>query len=334
MGHLNFVTAAIGALAVSGVVLAAPVALAQTVMRVANVAPEDHPSGVILREVANRINDQKELKVKVEVFNGGVLGGELETLDQLTSGVIEGVVSQAISLYQIHSPEFGVEELPFLFPSREAAYKAVDGKFGEAIARRLEKYGYVVLAYWENGFRNFTNSKRPIVTPADMQGLRFRSAESPIRLDMFKALNASAIAMPFPELYAALQQGVVDGQENPLSIIWKASLYNVQKHISLSGHIWNSAPVVVSKTWWDKLDEPSRNAIKQAFWEARVKQRELIAAGDAELVDEMRKAGVNFTEPDKSAFQLQTEIVWKNWAPKIGDELMTLAREIRGSNSN
>jgi len=299
------------------------------VMRVANVAPDSHPSSVVLREVAEALNQRKDVDIKVEVFNGGVLGGELETLDQLLAGSIQGVVSQAISLYQVYDLKFGVEELPFLFPSREAAYVAVDGEFGDAISERLKEHGFQVLAYWENGSRNFTNSKRPIVKPEDMAGLRFRSAESAIRLDMFKALGASAVAMPFPELYAALQQGVVDGQENPLSIIHNASFADVQDFVSLSGHIWNSAPVVVNLDWWEGLSQEVRTAIQEEFYSAREKQRGLIAAGDEKLIEVLKSQGMTVNKVDVPAFQEAAAVVWENWTQRIGEDLMELARKIR-----
>lgn len=300
-------------------------------MKVANVAPADHPSGIVLQEVADKLNAREDLDLDVQVFNDGVLGGEMETIDQMRSGVLEGQVIQGISILQAYSPVFGVEELPFLFPSRQAAYDAVDGEFGKLIAKKAEEQGFKVLTYWENGFRHFTNSKRPLAKPSDMEGLRFRTAESPIRLDMFAALDASAVAMPFTELYAALQQGVVDGQENPLALIAKASFANVQDYLSLSGHIWNAAPVVVPKAWWDGLDAETQTAIQQAFDDAKNRERQMIAEGDETLLEELKESGMQVNDVDKDAFRSATEKVWSGWESKIGSDLMELARQIRDS---
>lgn len=309
--------------------IAAPVT-----MKIANVAPATHPSGIVLQELAKELNARKDIEINVQVFNDGVLGGEMETVDQIRSGVLEGQVAQGISIFQPYSPAFGVEELPFLFPTRQAAYDAVDGEFGALIAKKAEEQGFKVITFWENGFRHFTNSKRAIAKPEDMKALRFRTAESKIRLDMFASLNANAVAMPFTELYAALQQGVVDGQENPVALISKASLSNVQKYLSLSGHIWNAAPIVVSKTWWDGLDEKTRKAIQTAFDEAKNKERQLIAESDEKLLAELKAAGMQINEVDKTAFAKATESVWGRWESQIGADLMKLARQIRDGGNN
>lgn len=304
-------------------------AFAQTTMKIANVAPATHPSGIVLQEVAAELNAREDLDLDVQVFTDGVLGGEMETIDQIHSGVLEGQVAQGISIFQPYSAVFGVEELPFLFPNREAAYAAVDGEFGQMVAAEAEKHGFKVLTFWENGFRHFTNSKRPINEPSDMSGLRFRTAESQIRLDMFAAAEAQAVALPFTELYAALQQGVVDGQENPLALISNASFANVQKYLSISGHIWNAAPIVVSKTWWDGLDPEIQDAIQTAFDEAKVRERKLIAESDTGLLDDLAAAGMEINEVDLAAFQQATDPVWDTWEDRIGSELMSVARQIR-----
>lgn len=303
-------------------------------MKIANVAPADHPSGKVLQEVAKDLNDRDDIDLDVQVFNDGVLGGEMETIDQIRSGVLEGQVAQGISIFQVYNPAFGVEELPFMFPDRQAAWDAVDGAFGKKISQMAEEQGFVILAFWENGFRHFTNSARPIVKPSDMEGLRFRTAESPIRLDMFAALKASAVAMPFTELYAALQQGVVDGQENPIALIDKASLNNVQKYLSLSGHIWNAAPIVVSKSWWDGLDEKTQQAVRTAFSEAADRERKMIVESDEKTLADLKEAGMQVNDVDKASFQEATQEVWDKWADKIGPDLMSIARDVRDGKSD
>lgn len=317
------------ALAVSAMHAAPALADGPAVLRIAAVTPEQHPVSVVLKKVAARINARPDLNLKVETFVGGSLGGDLEALDQVARGAVQGTAAGGISLLQGFDPKFGIEELPFLFADRQAAHKAMDGKLGEAVSALAEKHGLKVLAYWENGFRHFTNSKRPIIKPSDMSGLRFRSAESKIRLEMFKQLKASAMPMPFTELYQALQQGVVDGQENPVALIQSASFYTVQKHLSFSGHIWNAIPIIVSKKWYDGLSEKQRTAIRDEFYAARVEQRKLVENSEAEQIKFLQSKGMQVTNVDTKAFRQATEGVWKAAEPTFGAEWMGIARQVR-----
>lgn len=322
------------ALAVSAMHAAPALADGPVVMRMATVTPEQHPVSTVLKKVAARINARSDLNLKVETFVGGALGGDLEALDQVARGALQGSAAGGISLLQGYDPKFGIEELPFLFADRQAAYKAMDGKLGETVSTLAEKHGLKVLAYWENGFRHFTNSKRPIVKPSDMNGLRFRSAESKIRLEMFKQLKASAMPMPFTELYQALQQGVVDGQENPVALIQSASFFTVQKHLSFSGHIWNAIPIIVSKKWYDGLTEKQRTAIRDEFYTARIEQRKLIENSEAEQIKFLQSKGMQVTNVDTKAFRQATEGVWKVAEPTFGAEWMALARQVRDGSAN
>lgn len=310
---------------------AAPASAQQpTAMRIGTVTPEAHPSSQVLKQVVERIN-ARNVNVRAEAFPGASLGGDMELIDQVARGAIESSVAGGTGVLASFDPKFAIEELPFMFPSREAAYKALDGELGRVLGQLAEKQGFRIITFWENGFRHFTNSKRPIRTPSDMSGLRFRSAEIAIRLDMFRQLKASAVPMPFPELFQALQQGVVDGQENPIALIHAAGFANVQKHLSLSGHIYNAMPVVVSKTWWDKLDDAAKNAITEEFVRGRDEQRALLAKLENDLLEELKGKGMAVTEVDRNAFQAATESVWKTHESRFGPELMNLAREARSA---
>ena len=314
------------------IALAPPVFAAQYVIRVANVTPSTDPSGRTLADFERAVEAETGGRVDVRVFNDGVLGGELDTLDQVRFGALEMMLAHGIVLWQRMVPQLAVEELPFLFPTHEAAYAAIDGDFGAAITRLIEPTGFKVLAYWENGFRHFTNSKRPIVTPEDMRGLKFRSAESRIRLDMFRSLGALAVAMPFPELYTALQQGTVDGQENPLSISYGAKFYEVQKYLSLSGHIWGAAPLVANAAWWRSLPGDIQEALLRNARRFAAVQRQRVVEDDARLVKLFQERGVQVNEVNKEAFIRATQSVWEQWRPVIGNELMQLAERYRQGN--
>lgn len=299
-------------------------------MRIGTVTPETHPSSRVLKQVVERIN-ARNVNVKAEVFAGAALGGDMELMDQVARGVIAGSVAGGAGVLAPFDPKFGIEELPFMFPSREAAYRAYDGDLGKLLGKLAEKQGFRIIAFWENGFRHFTNSRRPIVTPADMRGLRFRSAEIAIRLDMFRQLKASAVPMPFPELFQALQQGIVDGQENPIALIQAAGFANVQKYLSLSAHIYNSMPVVVSRTWWESLGEAARTAITEEFVRGRDEQRALLAGLERDLLGQLEARGMQVAEIDRDAFRAATDAVWKVHEGQFGPELMSLAREVRAA---
>jgi TRAP-type C4-dicarboxylate transport system substrate-binding protein len=261
--------------------------------------------------VALKLNARKDLNLKTEIYANGTLGGDLEGLDQVMRGALQIQALGGISMLQGYDPKFGIEELPFLFADRQAAYKAMDGKLGDALNKLAEKQGLT------------------IIKPSDMSGLRFRSAESRIRLEMFRQLKASAIPMPFPELYQALQQGVVDGQENPVALITTASLFSVQKHLSFSSHIWSAIPIVVSKKWFDGLTEAQRTGIRQEFFNARIEERALTQSSEAEQVKFLKSKGMQVTNVDTKAFRAATDGVWKYAESDFGPELMTIAREVR-----
>lgn len=177
-------------------------------LKVAHVLSPTHPAQKGLEKFAEILDKETKGKVKVDIYNSGVLGGDTEELQQVISGSLDAAIIMGISIWQGMNPKAGVEELPFLFKNEEMAHKALDGDFGNKIASEvIEPTGVKVLSYWENGLRHFTNSKKPINIPDDMKGIKFRSAESPIRIDMFNTLGASAIPMAFPEVFTGLQQG-------------------------------------------------------------------------------------------------------------------------------
>ena len=160
-------------------------------------------------------------------------------------------------------PELAALGLPFLFPNAAAAYKVVDGPIGEELAQRFESVGLIVLGWWDNGIRHTTNSKRPINRPEDLRGLKIRTPPDPMTIDIFQALGAATQQINFDELYVALQQGVVDGQENPLANIQSSKLYEVNRFISLTGHKWECNPVFASRIAWGRLRPEDRRLVQE-----------------------------------------------------------------------
>ena len=296
-------------------------------LTVAHVLSDTHPEHVGLVGMAKELKERTNGSVQLNVIPGGALGSESDEINQVTTGALHMALIQGISLFQGIDSRLSVEEVPFLFQSREQAYKAVDGEFGSRVSQILGDKGIHVIAYWENGFRHFTNSKRPITKPADMQGIKFRSAPSEIRLQMFQELGASAIPMAFTELFTGLQQGTVDGQENPLSIISSSKFYEVQKYLSLSGHIWNTSVLIVNPGVWAKLSDDQKKAVQELSFKYRDQVRKEIANQDTKIVEELKAKGMQVNEVDKAAFQAAVQNVTKTYVQKNGDELLKLVQQ-------
>ena len=300
------------------------------VMRIANVTSSNEPSSEALSKFKESVEKSTNGKIKVKIFNDGVLGSETETRDLVVRGEVESVLMHGLQILgRMKEPEFAFQALPFVFQTREMAYRAFDGELGEYVKERMEKKGIVVLAYGETGFRHFTNNRSAIIKPRDMDGLKFRSSASPIRLDMYGALGTNAIPMAFTELYTALQQGTVDGQDNPLSIIYSSKLYEVQKYLSLSGHIWGPAPFLVNKAWWDKIDEENQDKIRKAAVDSMNYLRQLVRESDEGLAAKLREKGMKINEVDAKLFVEAVQPVWKKWEPKIGQEVMGMVRKLQ-----
>ncbi len=300
-------------------------ASAKTVkLTVAHVLSDTHPEHVGLVGLAKDLKTQTNGSVQLNIISGGALGSENDEINQVKTGALDMALIQGISLFQGLDSRLSVEEVPFLFKTREVAYKAVDGAFGDKVSEILAGKGIHVIAYWENGFRHFTNSKHAIVKPEDMKGIKFRSAASEIRLQMFKELGASAIPMAFTELFTALQQGTVDGQENPLSIIWSSKLYEVQKYLSLSGHIWNTSVLIINPGVWDKLSPEQRKALEDLSFKYRGSVRKQIADEDAKIIEELKGKGMHVNDVDTPAFQAAVKNVRQLYVAKNGDELLKL----------
>ena len=192
--------------------------------------------------------------------------------------------------------DFEVYDFPFLFGNPKEADAVVDGPFGQGLHKKLEDKGLVGLAYYELGFRNITNSKRPITKVEDIAGLKLRVIPNPINVDWVSALGANPTPMPFPELYAALEQKAVDGQENPVATINGAKFYEVQKHLALTNHQYNPQSVVVSKKFWDTLSADEKKVLQDAAMESARYQREQSRSAAAGILENLKKNGMQVTE--------------------------------------
>lgn len=285
-------------LALAGVVLAGTVQaqeIRERTFKFAHQNSKEHPQGLGVAKFAELVAQKSGGKMKVQQFPGGQLGGDLQNVSALQGGTIDFVVLNTGLLVGL-AKEAAIVDLPFLFNDPKEADAIVDGAVGKAINDKVAEKGVVGLAYWELGFRNVTNSKRPINKMEDISGLKLRVLQSPLFIDTFSALGANPTPMPFPEVYAALEQKVVDGQENPVTVIYDSKFQEVQKHLALTRHIYNPQSVIMSKRVWDQLNPAERKVIQDAAAEATTYQRQVSRQKTAEALEGLKKAGMQVTE--------------------------------------
>jgi len=282
-------------LAAAALAVAGSAAAQQKTFKLALQNPKGHPVVVGAEKFAELVAAKTGGRIKVNVFAGGTLGGDAATVSAAQGGTIELVLlNSGILASQVK--DFEVFDFPFMFANSKEADTVVDGPFGQKLHARLQDKGLVGLAFFELGFRDITNSKRAISKPEDLEGLKLRVIPNAINIDWVKALGANPTPMAFPELYAAMEQKAVDGQENPLSVILANKFFEVQKYLVLSNHQYNPQSLIVSKKAWDALGEADRKAMQEAAGEAARFERQFNrerAAGD---LDALKKAGMQVTE--------------------------------------
>ena len=257
--------------------------------------PKGHPLEMGAVKFAEIVAQRSGGKIKVNVFPGGVLGGDAPTVSALQGGTVEfTALNSGILASQVK--DFEVFDFPFMFASAKEADAVVDGAFGQKLHAKLQDKGIVSLAYWELGFRNITNSKRPINKVEDIDGLKLRVIPNAINVDWVKALGANPTPMAFPEVYAALEAKAIDGQENPLNVILANKFAEVQKHLALTSHQYNPQSLIMSKKVWDTLSADEKKIIGDAAVEAGRYQRQVSRDAAAGQLDALKKAGMQVTE--------------------------------------
>ncbi|HWI84603.1 TRAP transporter substrate-binding protein [Ramlibacter sp.] len=257
--------------------------------------PKGHPMAMGAEKFAEIVAARSGGKIKVNLFPGGALGSDAATVTAVQAGTVEmTVLNSGILASQVK--EFAVYDFPFLFANGREADAVVDGPFGKAMHAKLADKGIVGLAYWELGFRDLTNGRRPIHKVEDIAGLKLRVIPNPINIDWVKALDANPTPLAFPELYAALEQKAVDGQENPVSVILANRFAEVQKYLTLTHHQYNPQSVIVSKKLWDTLSPAERQILQEAASEAGKYQRQVSREQAASTIDQLKKAGMQVSE--------------------------------------
>lgn len=268
-----------------------------------------HEAALKFAEVAKA---QSGGRIEVSVAPSAQLGDDAAMVTAIRTGALDlsansqGAVATAV-------PEYAAFGMPFLFSTPADAFRLLDGALGKELADKSVAKGMVVLGYWDNGIRHMTNSKRPIVKVDDMKGLKMRTPPDAVLVDIMQALGADAQQIKFAELYVALQQGVVDGQENPLVNFHASKLYEVQKHLALTSHMFQMTPLLMSKRSWDRLTNDDRKALTEAAAEATTLQRKLSQDADDKLLDDLKAKGVQVTKVDKAEFAKATAVVDAKW---------------------
>lgn len=301
-------------------------AWAQTVLRLSHNAAPGNPKAEASLKFAELVEQKTGGRVKVEVGGSAQFGDDAESITNMRLGTMafsansQGTTSSVV-------PEFGLLGLPFLFRNLEHAYTVVDGPVGAKLGEYADKKGLVLLALWDNGIRQVSNNKHAVSSPDDLVGVKLRTPPDPMTLDIFKALGANPAPLAFSELYIALQQGVFDGQENPLMNIYSSKLYEVQKYISLTGHKYESTPLLASKMIFSTLSKDDQQAVREAAVEAGKLNREMSLAADADLRKKLADAGVQINEVDQAPFVAKTKPVYDKWQAEFPDMVKLIVSE-------
>ncbi len=286
--------------------------------------PVGHPITSGMEKFKEIVEAKSKGKIKVNLFPGAQLGNDQFHVSGVQGGTIEmTVMNSGILASQVK--EFAIFDFPFMFASEQEADKIVDGAFGKKMHGRLEEKGMVGLAYWELGFRNMTNSKKPLNKVEDIAGLKLRVIPNPINLDWVKALDANPTPLPFPELYGALENKAVDGQENPIPVIKGNKFSEVQKHLALTKHVYNPQSVLISKKFWDTFTADEKKLFADSAQEAAVFQRSTNRAALTKDLDDLKKAGMLVTEfaPAETAkFVDKMKPVIAKYAVNVGAEVV------------
>ena len=266
-------------------------------------------------EFAKRANAKLGGKAKVVVFGSSQLGGDKEMLQKVKLGTLDMALPSTVMSSEVDL--FGVFEMPYLVKDRAHMGRIEKDVFWAKLAPEAEKKGLKVLAVWENGYRHITNSKRPIRVPADLKGIKLRVPEGKWRVKMFQTYGASPAPMKFSEVFTALQTGVMDGQENPFTQIYSAKLQEVQKHLSLSGHVYTPAYLVVGARQWGSLPPDVRKVLEDTAKETQAYVYETAAKDDTALLEKLKQAGMQVNDVDKDAFVAASKPIYEEFGAEV-----------------
>ena len=316
-------------LGVNGAVAASMADMSPMTVKLAHVVNEKDGFHIAATKFKELVEERTGGKVSIELYPNAQLGDERTLLEGMQIGTVDmGIITNGPVANFVE--EIAVFELPFLFPSPEAAYAVLDGEIGKEILASLERVQLKGLAYAERGFRNLTNNVRPVNGPADMDGLKIRVMENPVYIDTFKALGANTVPMAWTEALTAMQQGTIDGQENPINVIYSFKLYEPQKHLSMTRHTYAPAIIVMSLNLWDRLPADAQDVISASAQKAAEYEREMNAKMSADQTQALRDNGMQIVEnPDIAAFQAKVAPVYEKYGAKFGSYLKRIQEQLK-----
>ena len=304
-------------------------AQAQTEIKLGHVGAPGSLFAKSSEEFARIANAKLNGKAKVVVFGSSQLGNDKAMVQKLKLGTIDLALPSSVMSSEVDM--FGIFEMPYLVASREHMNKIEDAVVWPTLVPAAEKKGLKIIGIWENGYRHITNNKRAINTPADLAGVKLRTPKSKWRVEMFKSYGANPTPMAFSELFTALQTGVMDGQENPFTQIYSAKLHEVQKYLSLSGHVYTPAYLTAGAKKWKSYPADVQKALSDAARETQAYVYKVAIADEAALLDKIKAAGVAVNQTDSAAFVKTSASIYKNFAaavPGSGD-LIAKAQSLR-----
>ena len=329
----------LGALAFAAATLVAGTAHAQyqeRTFKVSNGVSKEHPMGNGLAKMSACTLAKSGGKMKIQAYWDGALGNDLTATQSVRTGSLDMVLTSTAPLVGI-VPALGVFDLPFLFSNEAEADAVLDGKAGEWFAAKLPAVGAINLAWWENGFRHTTNSKRPITRAEDFDGVKMRVMQNNIFIDTFKTLGSNAVPMAFSEVYSALETKTVDGQENPFNNIENMKFYEVQKYLTLTKHAYSPTLVLFSKKIWDNLSQAEQSTLKECAGQGREEQRKVNREKSAQSVANLKSKGMLVNEISAAEMQRireKSKVIYDRHGKEIGDEAINLVfgelKRVRG----
>lgn len=299
-----------------------PARAAEFSLKLANNSPVTHPQSVRQQEAADRIRQASGGRVDVQLFPNNQLGSDTDMLSQLRSGALDFFTLSGLILSTL-VPAASINGIGFAFKDYDTVWKAMDGKLGAHVRAEIDKRGLIAMdRMWDNGFRQITSSTRPIKGPADLKGFKIRVPVSPLWTSMFQALGAAPVSINFSEVYSALQTKIAEGQENPLSLIQIAKLYEVQKYCSMTSHMWDGFWMLANKKTFNGLPPDMQKLVANELNKSAVQERADIAKLNESVASDLKTKGLEFVEVDKPAFRdaLKQAGFYAEWKKKYGDE--------------
>jgi TRAP-type transport system periplasmic protein len=311
-------------LAAACLALCSGAAFAEVKAKIGHAMPDTHPQAMAMNKFAELAAKYTNNDVKIQVFHGAVLGSDEKQLQAVQAGTQELYIGTLAPLSS-KVKEVQVWDLPFMFANEKEVYAVLDGVSSKMIFQKIEPSGLVGLTWTGMGFRNLSNSKRPVTKLEDVSGLKVRVMANPVALETWKTIGANAVPMAFSEVFPALETKALDGQENPLVHMYSNKMQEVQKYISLTNHVYTPVALVASKKFWDTLSASDKAGVQKAATEAGLLQRKYLEEGDKDVVGKFAKAGVTVSPmPAAELARIQDKVksVVTKFAPIIGEDFV------------